>query len=116
MAEFKCDTKDFLEQCLRHPADFLLSQADGSNRSMIKMSARYVPVDIKLEPRESINNMGVLRVDVLHAKGLMAADRSGKSDPYVVFTLNGMKVFKSETKKKWVMRTYGRLALIHQES
>ena len=61
--------------------------------------------------------MGVLRVDVLNAKGLGAADRSGKSDvrvplnqqqlsrltpqqPYVVFTLNGQKVFKSETKKK----------------
>ncbi|EIW70089.1 hypothetical protein TREMEDRAFT_71520 [Tremella mesenterica DSM 1558] len=100
VAEFKCDTKDFLEQCIQRPADFLLSQADGSNRSLIRMSARYVPVDIKLEPRESINNMGVLRVDVLHAKNLMAADRSGKSDPYVVFTLNGQRVFKSETKKK----------------
>jgi len=84
----------------RQPTDFLLSQADGSNRSVIKMSARYVPVNIKLEPRESINNMGVLRVDVVDAKGLRAADRSGKSDPYVVFTLNGAKVFKSETKKK----------------
>ena len=100
VAEFKCDTKDFLEQCLTKPADFLLSQADGSNRTVIKMSARFVPVNIKLEPRESINNMGVLRVDVVSAKGLMAADRSGKSDPYVVFTLNGAKVFKSETKKK----------------
>ena len=37
---------------------------------------------------------------MLNAKGLAAADRSGKSDPYVVFTLNGQKVFKSETKKK----------------
>lgn len=39
--------------------------------------------------------MGVLRVDVLNAKGLGAADRSGKSDPYVVFTLNGQKVFST---------------------
>ena len=44
------------------------------------MSARYVPVQIRLEPRESINNMGVLRVEVISAKGLLAADRSGKSD------------------------------------
>lgn len=64
-------------------------------------------------------DMGILRVDVIDAKALHGADRSGKSDvstmsilyapfhlwstsmkPYVVFTLNGMKVFKSETKRK----------------
>ncbi|KAK4689249.1 hypothetical protein P7C73_g857, partial [Tremellales sp. Uapishka_1] len=100
VAEFKCEAKDFLDQCMNQPADFLLSQADGSNRSVIRMSARYVPVDIKLEPRESINNMGILRVHVNGAKGLMAADRSGKSDPNVTFFLNGAKVFKSETKRK----------------
>ncbi|WRT70761.1 uncharacterized protein IL334_007760 [Kwoniella shivajii] len=100
VAEFKCDTKDFLEQCIRAPADFVLSQPDGSNRTIVKLAARFVPVDITLEPRESINNMGVLRVHVNNAKGLHGADRSGKSDPYVIFTLNGMKVFKSETKKK----------------
>ena len=59
------------------------------------MEARYVPVKIELEPRESINStlhpsfkapmpdpgdMGILRVDVLRAQGLMAADRGGKSD------------------------------------
>jgi hypothetical protein len=79
----------------REPTDFLLSQADGSGRSVVRLSARYVPVDIRLEPRESINSklpgrystfslhwidMGVLRVDVISAKGLLAVDRSGKSD------------------------------------
>jgi hypothetical protein len=38
------------------PADFLLSQADGSHRSVIRMTARYVPVQIALEARESINS------------------------------------------------------------
>jgi len=33
-----------------------MSQMDGSNRSLVTLSARYVPVDIKLEPRESINS------------------------------------------------------------
>ncbi|WVF68009.1 hypothetical protein IAT40_002771 [Kwoniella sp. CBS 6097] len=100
VAEFKGDTRDFLEQCIRGPAEFVLKHTDGSNLSTITLSARFVPVDIVLEPRESVNNMGVLRVNVLEAKGLHGADRSGKSDPYVVFTLNGSKVFKSETKKK----------------
>ena len=42
----------------------------------------------------------MLRVDLLDAKDLSAADRGGKSDPYCVFSLNGQKVFKSQTKKK----------------
>lgn len=100
VAEFKCDTKDFLERCIDAPYDFILTELDGSNRSIVRIAARFVPVDIVLQPRESINNMGILRVDVIDAKALHGADRSGKSDPYVVFTLNGMKVFKSETKRK----------------
>nr|ODN82408.1 transmembrane protein [Cryptococcus depauperatus CBS 7841] len=100
VAEFKCETKDFLEQCINTPCDFLLTDEAGSNKSIIKMAARFVPINIVLKPRESINNMGLLRVDVIEAKGIYGADRSGKSDPYVVFSLNGMKVFKSETKKK----------------
>jgi Ca2+-dependent lipid-binding protein len=56
VAEFRCDIKEFLELCLGSPQEFLLSQADGSNRSVVTISARYVPVDIVLEPRESINS------------------------------------------------------------
>ncbi|OCF41255.1 transmembrane protein [Kwoniella heveanensis CBS 569] len=100
VAEAKLDTRDFLEQCITGPAEFALKLPDESNRSTVTMSARFVPVDIVLEPRESMNNMGILKVDVLNAKGLHGADRSGKSDPYVMFTLNGNRVFKSETKKK----------------
>lgn len=62
--------------------------------------------------------MGTLRVDLISGKDIRGADRSGKvycifwsiktqsellqgkSDPFVVFTLNGQKVGKSETKKK----------------
>ena len=44
--------------------------------------------------------MGMLVVLVDGAKGLKAADRNGYSDPYIEFKLNGIKVFKSETKKK----------------
>ena len=44
--------------------------------------------------------MGELRVDVIGANDLIAADRGGKSDPYAVFTLNGRKEFKTEKKMK----------------
>ena len=55
---------------------------------------------MKLEARESIENMGTLRVEVVDGENLPAADRNGKSDPYCVFELNGEKVFKTQTQKK----------------
>lgn len=101
VAELHLDTKEFLEQSLNKEATFVLTGEDGS-RSTIKMSSRFVPVGIKLTARESINDQGMLRVTVISAKNLKAADRGGKSDPNVTFLLNGDKVFKSETKKKTV--------------
>lgn len=61
---------------------------------------RYLPVKMKLDPKESINNMGHVRVDVLEASELPAADRNGFSDPYCKFTLNGKEVFKSSEQKR----------------
>lgn len=45
-------------------------------------------------------DQGNLRVTALSASGLKAADRSGTSDPYCVFSLDGEKVFKTQTYKK----------------
>src|SRR5436190_4188056 len=55
---------------------------------------------MKLEPAESINNMGTLRVDVLDAADLPSADRNGFSDPYCKFKLNGKEVFETKVQKK----------------
>lgn len=53
-----------------------------------------------LDPSESINNMGTLRLDVLDAADLPAADRNGFSDPYCKFNLNGKEIYKTKTQKK----------------
>ena len=55
---------------------------------------------MQLDVSESINNMGILRVDVLDAVDLPAADRNGYSDPYCKFKLNGKEVHKTKTQKK----------------
>jgi Ca2+-dependent lipid-binding protein len=55
---------------------------------------------MQLDPSESINNMGRLRVDVLDATDLPAADRNGYSDPYCKFELNGKDIFKTQKQKK----------------
>lgn len=66
----------------------------------MKVSLKYIPVKMHLDPSESINNMGNLRVDVIDAANLPAADSNGKSDPYCKFELNGQEVFKTKTQKK----------------
>jgi Ca2+-dependent lipid-binding protein len=83
----------------------------------------YVPSPRELNP-PSLTDMGSLQVEVIDAESLLGSDRSGKSDvrlaffdaslpragsdrscssyhqPFVVFHLNGEKVFKSQVKKK----------------
>lgn len=55
---------------------------------------------MRLDPSESFNNQGTLRVDVLDAADLPAADRNGYSDPYCKFVLNEKDVYKTKTQKK----------------
>ncbi|KAF8845383.1 tricalbin [Paxillus ammoniavirescens] len=101
IAEWKGDAKQFLEATINRRSSFALIHAsDESKISTVEIEARYVPVPVKLEARESINDQGTLRIDLLEGRDLLAADRGGKSDPYAVFTLNEQKVFKSQTKKK----------------
>ena len=61
---------------------------------------KYLPIKMQLDPSESMNNMGSLRVDVLDAADLPSADRNGYSDPFCKFDLNGESVFKSKVQKK----------------
>lgn len=79
----------------------MLKLKDEENRpASVRVSLKYVPVKMTLDPSESINNMGQLRVDVLDGTDLPAADRNGKSDPYAKFELNGQEIFKTKTQKK----------------
>ncbi|CAO3625901.1 unnamed protein product [Mucor hiemalis] len=75
----------------------LLDCAGGT----IRLSFKFIPVvKFKLDPSESLENQGNLTVTAVSASGLKAADKSGTSDPYCVFTINGEKVHKTETYKK----------------
>ncbi|KAJ3567153.1 hypothetical protein NP233_g6551 [Leucocoprinus birnbaumii] len=98
IGEWKGDAKTFLEKALASPQTITLTSDDDT--STVVVEARYIPVPIKLEARETVSNMGVLRVDLLYGTDIRGVDRSGKSDPFAVFTLDDQKVFKSQVKKK----------------
>ena len=91
-------TLDTLKRCLYTPTHITLG---GQGReSKVTVSMRYLPVKMELDPSESFNNAGNLRVEVLDAANLPAADRNGYSDPYCKFLLDGKEVFKTKIVKK----------------
>ncbi|KAJ6575507.1 C2 domain-containing protein [Mycena sp. CBHHK59/15] len=100
VAEWKGDAKAFLQSTLGGPQQFTLQDEAERCTSTVTIEARYVPVPVTLEARESINNQGTLRVDLLDGSDIRGVDRGGKSDPFAMFSLNGQKVHKSQTKKK----------------
>jgi len=65
----------------------------------VKIAFGYAPVDIVVPPKDYLPNMGVLTVNVDDGK-VIAVDSSGTSDPYVVFNLNGNKVYTTNEIKK----------------
>ncbi|KOS18733.1 Uncharacterized protein ESCO_000750 [Escovopsis weberi] len=99
LAYLSGNTLETLKQCLNNPTTLKLKSDDGKV-SWVKISLKYLPIKMNLDPSESINNMGNLRVDVLSGVDLPAADRNGKSDPYCKFELNGTEVFKTKVQKK----------------
>ncbi|KAI8080792.1 C2 domain-containing protein [Gilbertella persicaria] len=72
-----------------------------SNGGKIGLSFKFIPVvQFKLDPAESLENQGNLTVVVVKANNLVAADRSGSSDPFIRFYVNDERVFKTQTYKK----------------
>ncbi|PNY28037.1 Uncharacterized protein TCAP_02038 [Tolypocladium capitatum] len=99
LAQLTGNTLETLKQCLNNPTTLKLRTDDGKG-GWVKVSLKYIPIKMQLDPSESINNMGKLRVDVLDATDLPSADRNGKSDPYCKFELNGQEVYKTKIQKK----------------
>ncbi|KAG6044270.1 hypothetical protein E4U17_000623 [Claviceps sp. LM77 group G4] len=105
LAQLTGNTMETLKQCLNNPTILKLKTDEGKG-GWVKVSLKYIPIKMSLDPSESINNMGNLRVDVLNGIELPSADRNGKSDPYCKFELNGQEVYKTKVIKKTLNPTW----------
>ncbi|KAF2875982.1 hypothetical protein BDV95DRAFT_591385 [Massariosphaeria phaeospora] len=99
IAKLTGNTLETLRRCLYTPTQLILKDNHG-RENKITVSLKYLPIKMQLDPSESFNNQGTLRVDVLDADDLPAADRNGFSDPYCKFILNDKEVYKTKTQKK----------------
>ncbi|KAK9376941.1 C2 domain-containing protein [Lipomyces chichibuensis] len=98
-----------LKQGFNAPATISFVSKNPDEVYTLKVSFRYIPVLMTLDPFESHNNQGFITVKVVGATHLPAADRRGKSDPYCVFELNGVKAYKTKVVKKTLHPAWGEL-------
>jgi Ca2+-dependent lipid-binding protein len=63
---------------------------------ILTLSMDYIPVNVEIEPRERLSNIGQLQVEVLDATDLPLRHRIGYGDLYYCsFKLNGREVFRT---------------------
>ncbi|KAF9438112.1 hypothetical protein BGZ76_009730 [Entomortierella beljakovae] len=106
IASFTGNVRTLLESTSAEGQSFpLLDKAD--KKGTIQLKFKYLPVTLELLPKERLDNMGNLTVNLIRAKDLVAADRGGSSDPYFVFRVNGKDVYKSEVVKKSLNPEFG---------
>lgn len=68
--------------------------------SSIEFTLEYAPCTVDLGPSETMDDTGMLHLNIMGATGLMAADRGGKSDPFCCVMIDGKEVYRTQTIKK----------------
>ncbi|RCK64251.1 Tricalbin-1 [Candida viswanathii] len=80
-------------------------ELSGANATTVSIQFSWIPLVYKsgVPKQDSINNSGILTVNVIRAEGLPSADRNGKSDPFIQVFLNTDK--EPFTKTKTIKKT-----------
>lgn len=94
IAEAAFDTKELLHRGYGKPIELQV------NDSKVTMTFLYNPITEELPCNERVQDTGYLNLNIISGSHLMAADRNGKSDPFVGIYINGKRVYKTHTEKK----------------
>lgn len=73
---------------------------DDKRFGEVKMGFAFLPVIISDKHASSLQDAGIVQVDIVKCTDLEAIDRSGTSDPYVVAYLDDSKAYKTQILKK----------------
>ncbi|CCH59453.1 hypothetical protein TBLA_0B06290 [Henningerozyma blattae CBS 6284] len=92
--EMTLSTTDFLKAGYMKP---ITLDYEGN---VFDMKFLYNPTIHPLPITESVEDTGYLDLDIISASNLIAADRSGTSDPYVLIFIDGLKMYKSKIVEK----------------
>ncbi|KAI5292703.1 hypothetical protein KEM52_006133 [Ascosphaera acerosa] len=99
LAKLTGPTLQTLQNCLNTSRELSIRGEHGV-ASKVVVNMKYIPVQMVLDPEESINNEGQLRISILDAADLPSADRNGYSDPYCKLVLNEKEFYKTKVQKK----------------
>ena len=94
VSEVYLSTLDLLKNGFDKPAKIEFKNAS------LEVGFNYYPTYQDLPIEETVMNTGILSLKLISASHLMAADRNGKSDPFVEVYIDGLKAFKSRIIKK----------------
>ena len=80
------------------------------NRNYIDVQLEFIPSPVKLAPLDTILDVGKVKLEIIGAENLKAVDSNGKSDPICVVQVDGVKVFKTDKKRKTLDPTWNETA------
>ncbi|SCU86571.1 LAME_0D06744g1_1 [Lachancea meyersii CBS 8951] len=106
LAEVTLPTVELVKNCYYKPSILNLT---GNKSCKLMLQVSWFPVAAtKLPQADLITNTGDLTINVLSANNLIAADRNGKSDPFVKFYMDNSEnsFFKTHHKKRTLDPTW----------
>lgn len=89
------DTIEILKRAYYKPIELKINE-----KNILKVQLEFIPSAVKLAPLDTILDVGHLKLDIIGAQGIPAADKNGKSDPLLVIKVDGVEIYKTDKKRK----------------
>lgn len=75
-------------------------------RNSVTVQMEFVPLSADMPPLDTVLDVGNMRLHLLGAENLLAADKNGKSDPFCLVKLNGVEIHHTDKRRKTLNPTW----------